>query len=66
MDKYNNVRIQHFIFMTLLKWSGAIFRANLIRSTQGIDAVKCYLNLDRMKLQEINTYGNVLKVTDAQ
>lgn len=57
--------IQHFIFMTLLKGSGVIFRANLIRFTHSVDADKCYLNLDKMKeAGEINTYGDVLQVTD--
>lgn len=65
IGQIQHMPIQHFIFMTLLKWSGVIFRANLIRFTHSVDTDTCYLILDKMKeVREINTYGNVLKVSD--
>lgn len=56
-------RTQHFIFMILLKWSGVIFRANLIRL---LLSTWCF-SLTKDKGKKKNRSGIMcLKVTDVQ
>ena len=64
IEQIQPIPIQHFIFITLLNWNGAIFSVNLIRPALDTDGDKCYLNVDKMKaLMEMNARLNVHKDT---